>query len=68
MQWLESALARSVGSYTGTNVFGVLAAAKQIQTEGKTGSIITLLCDSENRYLDTYLQPNLGSNEYPRSE
>jgi cysteine synthase A len=57
MQWLETILGRSVGPSTGTNVFGVLTAAKQMQTEGKTGSIVTLLCDSGSRYLDTYYNP-----------
>jgi cysteine synthase A len=54
MQWLESQLGRKVGPSTGTNMFGVLHLAHKMLREGKTGSIVTLLCDSGDRYLDTY--------------
>lgn len=66
MQWLESLLGRKVGASTGTNVWGVLQLAAKMQEEGRTGSIVTLLCDSGERYLDTYYNPqwveeNIGS-------
>ncbi len=35
----------------------VLCLAHQMMRKGKTGSIVTLLCDSGERYLDTYYNP-----------
>ena len=54
MQWLESILGRKVGASTGTNMWGALQMAVRMRTEGRTGSIVTLLCDSGERYLETY--------------
>ena len=53
-QWLETQLGRKVGASTGTNMWGALQLAAQMRAEGKRGSIVTLLCDSGERYLDTY--------------
>lgn len=52
--WLEKVLGRRAGASTGTNVWGALKLARQMREEGKTGAIVTLLCDSGERYLDTY--------------
>ncbi|MDN3610460.1 PLP-dependent cysteine synthase family protein [Vibrio ostreicida] len=52
--WLESILGRKVGASTGTNLYGVLQLASEMKARGETGSIVTLLCDSGERYLDTY--------------
>jgi len=52
--WLEGILGRKVGGSTGTNVWGALQLAKQMREKGETGSIVTLLCDSGERYLNTY--------------
>ncbi|WP_373521687.1 pyridoxal-phosphate dependent enzyme [Aquiflexum sp.] len=54
MLWLETVLGRKVGPSTGTNVWGVLQKAKLMKSVGKSGSIVTLLCDSGERYLDTF--------------
>lgn len=54
MQWLETVLGRKVGASTGTNMWGVLQLAAQMREEGRSGSIVTLLCDSGERYLETY--------------
>ena len=54
MHWLASILGRKVGASTGTNMWGVLQLAKQMRAQGQQGSIVTLLCDSGERYLDTY--------------
>ncbi|MGC6387813.1 PLP-dependent cysteine synthase family protein [Ewingella sp. S1.OA.A_B6] len=54
LRWLEGILGRKVGGSTGTNVWGALQLAKQMQEKGETGSIVTLLCDSGERYLNTY--------------
>ena len=52
--WLEKILGRKVGSSTGTNLYGALQIASEMKARGETGSIVTLLCDSGERYLDTY--------------
>lgn len=35
-------------------MYGVLQLASEMKARGETGSIVTLLCDSGERYLDTY--------------
>ncbi len=52
--WLEKVLGRKVGASTGTNLFGALQLAYEMKQRGEKGSIVTLLCDSGERYLDTY--------------
>lgn len=54
MYWLEQRLGRKVGPSTGTNLYGVLQIAREMQQRGEQGSIVTLLCDSGERYLETY--------------
>jgi len=54
LHWLEKVLGRKVGGSTGTNVWGALQLAKQMREKGESGSIVTLLCDSGERYLNTY--------------
>ncbi|HPY41649.1 MAG TPA: PLP-dependent cysteine synthase family protein [Thiolinea sp.] len=54
MYWLEQRLGRKVGPSTGTNLYGVLQLACEMQQRGERGSIVTLLCDSGERYLETY--------------
>ncbi|MFP1761308.1 PLP-dependent cysteine synthase family protein [Lonsdalea quercina] len=55
--WLESVLGRKVGPSTGTNVWAMLQLAEKMKAEGRQGAIVTLLCDSGERYLDTYYNP-----------
>ena len=57
MYWLEQRLGRKVGPSTGTNLYGVLQLAREMRESGKQGSIVTLLCDSGERYLETYYNP-----------
>ncbi len=64
--WLETQLGRKVGASTGTNMWGVLQLAARMREEGRTGSIVTLLCDSGERYLGKLLQPAVGGGQYRR--
>jgi cysteine synthase A len=57
MNWLETQLGRKVGPSTGTNMYGVLKIASEMKRRGEQGSIVTLLCDGGERYLDTYYNP-----------
>ncbi|MEZ9230831.1 PLP-dependent cysteine synthase family protein [Vibrio amylolyticus] len=54
VHWLEKIIGRKAGASTGTNLYGVLQLASEMKRRGETGSIVTLLCDSGERYLDSY--------------
>ncbi len=55
--WLEKHLGRQCGASTGTNLYGALQIASKMNKKGKTGSIVTLICDSGERYQETYYNP-----------
>lgn len=57
MQALHHLLGRRVGPSTGTNFVGMLQLALEMRERGQTGSILSLLCDSGERYLPTYYNP-----------
>ncbi len=66
MQALSSLLGRKVGPSTGTNFVGCLRLAHEMLARGEQGSILSLLCDSGERYLPTYhdaawVEATLGS-------
>lgn len=50
---LSQRLGRPVGGSTGTAIVGVAALAAEMRAAGERGSIVTLLCDPGERYLDT---------------
>ncbi|ABE55296.1 Pyridoxal-5'-phosphate-dependent enzyme, beta subunit [Shewanella denitrificans OS217] len=54
IHWLEQLIGRKTGASTGTNLYGALLLATQMRERGESGSIVTLICDSGERYLDTY--------------
>ena len=54
MQALSTLLGRKVGPSTGTNFIGMLTLAQAMRARGETGSIVSLLCDSGERYLGSY--------------
>ena len=54
IHWLETVIGRKCGGSTGTNVYAALILAKEMITQGRTGSIVTLICDPGDRYLSTY--------------
>ena len=47
-------LGRKVGPSTGTNFVGMLTLAHEMLASGQRGSILSLLCDSGERYLPSY--------------
>ncbi|MDO5678315.1 MAG: PLP-dependent cysteine synthase family protein [Propionibacteriaceae bacterium] len=51
---LEPILGRSVGPSTGTNLVATLQIAREMEAAGQEGSLVTLLCDSGDRYRLTY--------------
>jgi cysteine synthase len=54
IHWLEGLIGRKTGASTGTNLYGALMLATRMRQQGETGSIVTLICDPGERYLDTY--------------
>lgn len=51
---LSEHLFRRVGGSTGTNFFGLLCIAANMIRQGEKGSLVTLICDSGDRYAETY--------------
>lgn len=47
-------LGRRVGPSTGTNIWGAFGLLAEMVTAGTPGSVVTLICDSGERYIDTY--------------
>ena len=58
MLWLANLIGRKTGPSTGTNLWGALRCAHDMVGAGQEGSIVTVLCDSGDRYMDTYHDPN----------
>jgi cysteine synthase A len=57
MQVLSRLLGRRVGASTGSNFVGVCWAASRMRDEGRSGSIVSLICDSGERYAESYYNP-----------
>lgn len=58
MTMLNQLLARRCGGSSGTNLVGALLVAREMYTNGCTGSIVTVLCDSGDRYAETLYSPD----------
>jgi cysteine synthase A len=54
MQILSNMLSRKVGPSTGTNFFAMLKLANEMKKNQVKGSILSLLCDSGERYHNTF--------------
>ncbi|WP_068277812.1 PLP-dependent cysteine synthase family protein [Aldersonia kunmingensis] len=48
------ALGRRVGGSTGTNLWGTFGLIAEMLAAGRSGSVVTLLCDGGDRYTGTY--------------
>ncbi len=54
MQVISQRLGRRCGGSTGTNIWACLTLMREMMARGEQGSIVTLLCDSGERYASTY--------------
>ena len=68
MQILSDILGRKVGPSTGTNFVAMLELANELKENGLQGSILSLLCDSGDRYQNTFynsewVSSNIGDTE-----
>lgn len=53
-RFLSERMDRRVGASTGTNLVAVAHLVREMLARGEQGSIVTLLCDSGDRYASTY--------------
>ena len=51
---VSAVLGRRVGPSTGTNFWGAFYLLAEMVAEGRSGSVVTLIADSGDRYADTY--------------
>jgi len=51
---VSAVLGRRVGPSTGTNLWGAFGLLAEMVADGRSGSVVTLLADSGDRYRDTY--------------
>lgn len=51
---VSAVLGRRVGPSTGTNLWGAFGLLAEMVKQGRSGSVVTLLADSGDRYADTY--------------
>ncbi|UGT64642.1 PLP-dependent cysteine synthase family protein [Nocardia asteroides] len=54
MRYASGVLGRRVGGSTGTNLWGAFALIAELLAAGRSGSVVTLLCDGGDRYATTY--------------
>ena len=53
---VSAVLGRRVGPSTGTNIWGAFGLLAEMVAQGVSGSVVTLLADSGDRYADTYFR------------
>jgi cysteine synthase len=54
MRELERTTGRRAGGSTGTNLWGAFRLVAELVAAGRSGSVVTLLCDGGERYAHTY--------------
>lgn len=60
---LSKRLSRRVGGSTGTNFIGLLWAASGMLSRNEAGSVVSLICDSGERYAQTYFSDDWLSQQ-----
>jgi cysteine synthase A len=54
VRMLERVMGRKPGGSTGTGLWGALRIVAEMRAAGQQGSVVTLICDPGDRYLDKY--------------
>ena len=62
MLWLDTLIGRKPGASTGTNLWGVFHVVRTMIEKQQSRSIVSLMCDSGERYLDTYYDSDWVAN------
>ncbi|MCV6611622.1 MAG: PLP-dependent cysteine synthase family protein [Amphritea sp.] len=65
LRWLEQLTGIRAGASTGTNLWGLLHKAAEMKAAGQMGSLVTLICDGGQRYMDTYHDPQWCAEQFP---
>jgi cysteine synthase A len=58
IHFLQQMLDRRCGGSTGTNVYAAFEIIAELNAAGESGSVVSMLCDGGERYLDTYYNPD----------
>jgi cysteine synthase A len=54
IHFLQQVLDRRCGGSTGTNVYAAFQIIAELSAAGESGSVVSMLCDGGERYLDSY--------------
>jgi cysteine synthase A len=54
IRFLETLLNRKCGGSTGTNVYAAFRLISELNRQGESGSVVSMICDDGERYLETY--------------
>jgi len=54
IHFLEKLLNRKAGGSTGTNLYAAFQLMAELHAQGHRGSVVSMICDAGDRYLDTY--------------
>jgi len=54
MKFVNRILNREVGGSTGTNLYAAFQVIASMLVKGETGSVVSMICDSGNRYQNSY--------------
>ncbi|WP_135075759.1 PLP-dependent cysteine synthase family protein [Terasakiella sp. SH-1] len=54
IHFLEKVMGRKCGASTGTNFYATLKLMCEMKARGEKGSVVTMICDPGERYIDTY--------------
>lgn len=57
MQLLSDLVGFEVGPSSGTNFYGALHLLERMHREGRSGSVVSIICDDGRRYRDKYYNP-----------
>ncbi len=63
---LEQAIGRKAGRLDGHRTVDALKIVAEMVAEGRRGSVVTLLCDPGDRYLDKYYSDTWLAEQGPR--
>ncbi|THV43215.1 PLP-dependent cysteine synthase family protein [Glycomyces buryatensis] len=63
LRWASERMGRRLGGSTGTNLVASLGIIAEMREKGETGSVVTLLCDSGERYAATYFDDDWIASE-----
>jgi len=57
LHFLETLLNRRCGGSTGTNLYAAFQIISQLDAQREESSVVSMICDGGERYLDTYYNP-----------